>query len=90
MTRSDEVESTRAVAADYLAGGPRPRRVCRQLAVKYRVVAAATGEELHRRERELERLIVKAACNRAARLAASHSPCGEPTGDDRHTPPGPR
>jgi hypothetical protein len=55
----------------------------RSVAVELRPAAEPpSDEELRQRERELERLIIKAACRRATRLA-------EQTGTDRnvHRPP---
>jgi hypothetical protein len=47
----------------------------RQITVEMREVAHPLGdEELRRREQELDRLIIKAACRRAVRLAGLSSP----------------
>ena len=49
----------------------RAERARRVVAVERRpTTEPLSAEELHRRETELERLIIKAACRRAARLAA--------------------
>jgi hypothetical protein len=49
---------------------PRPARARRRVVVELRTPTSPfPEEELRRREQELERLIVKAACRRAARLA---------------------
>lgn len=50
------------------ADGPRRGRSRGPLAVEYRVCGGGSVDDLRRREAELERLIVKAACHRAARL----------------------
>ena len=70
MTRDEGLRALRADAEDGDVGGPRRGRPRRPLAVEYRVAAGVSGDELRRRELELERLIIEAACHRAARLAA--------------------
>jgi hypothetical protein len=58
-----------AARHDHLDGHRAPRRS--PVTIELRPVApTAPTEDLRRRERELERLIVTAACRRAARLAA--------------------
>ena len=53
---------------------PTPRHR-RQVTVELRPVSEPlSAEELRRREQELERLIIKAACRRAARLAGLPAP----------------
>jgi hypothetical protein len=67
---------------------PRPARARRRVVVELRTPTSPfPEEELRRREQELERLIVKAACRRAARLAGQ---LGDgPTAAGRGaTPPG--
>lgn len=82
MTRADEATSMPIAAAGNRAAGPRSSRSRRPLAVEYRVATGASGDELRRRELELERLIIKAACHRAARLADTCGPGGALAGDD--------
>jgi hypothetical protein len=51
-------------------GSERPGRRRRALAVEVRAAEERpSAEDLRRREQELERLIIKAACHRARRLA---------------------
>lgn len=63
-----------AAKYDHLDGRRAPRRA--PVTIELRPVApTAPTEDLRRRERELERLIVTAVCRRAARLAAeAHLP----------------
>lgn len=62
-----------ATRCEHLGGRRAPKRPA--VTVELRTVASTLpAEELRRRERELERLIVTAACRRAARLAAAAHP----------------
>lgn len=76
MTQAAEARAIPVTATRNGTEGARGSRSRRRLAVEYRIVDGGSVDALRRRELELERLIIKAACHRAARLASS---CG--TGD---------
>lgn len=84
-SRDGSVERPRDDGPQSMAAAPeawRPRRR-RHITVELRQVSDPLPDgELRRREQELERLIIKAACRRAARLA------GQSGGqvDDAHAP----
>jgi hypothetical protein len=64
-----------ASSATVIVGLASRGRGPRQIMVEMREVAhPLSDEELRRREQELERLIIKAACRRAVRLAGLSSP----------------
>jgi hypothetical protein len=85
MTRVDEARTITAAAARGGSGEPGLSRPRRPLAVECRIVAGESGDASRRREAELERLIVKAACLRAARLAAARQVGEACAGDNSPT-----